>query len=453
MNPLSIKREIKKNVLLSFPLIASQLLYSSAGFLSTAMLAHLGKTVLASIVLINMIWFSLSVIFFGLLSAISVLVSHQFGAKQHQEVGKIMGQALYLSAFLMALIFLVLQTVPWFFNLAHESPVVVSNAMRYLHAMKFWIPALTFMIAFEQLLIGLGETRMVMIISVSLVPLQVFFMYAFIFGQVGFPSVGIQGAGYGIALADSMGLLGLLVYLLLNKRFQCYELFAHCVPRWRYLNELVRVGTPMGMMSLIECSAFTVMTFGIAHFGTTALAAHQIVLQYLGLFITIVFAMSQAITVRVGHAVGANDKAGIYQAVVVGMGLNFCIIGILAIVTFFFHHTLVHFDLDIHAVNNRLLMRYITPMFHIISFLLIFDNFRIIGFGALRGIKDTQFPMLASFLAFWLIGISAGLLLGYGAVGIWMGMTMGIASGAVLVVSRLIYRIKKLDLEKIMSVA
>lgn len=71
---------------------------------------------------------------------------------------------------------------------------------------------------------------------------------------------------------------------------------------------------------------------------------------------------------------------------------------------------------------------------------MLFDNFRIIGFGALRGLKDTKFPMYSSFVAFWIIGLSLAYLFGFTlhmeGKGIWWGLTLGIASGALIVFVR-----------------
>ncbi|PHQ79704.1 MAG: hypothetical protein COB66_06335 [Coxiella sp. (in: Bacteria)] len=452
----SIKQEIRKNMGLSFPLIASQLLFSSCGFLATVMVAHLGNTDLAATVLVNMIWFGLSTVFLGMISAVSVLVSHQYGAKNYPEIGKILEQSLILAVVIIALIFAVLEAVPALLRLSHQPHNVIVLAMRYVHAMYYWIPALTFISVLQQVLIGLGKTRIVLFASVLLVPLQIAFIYCVMFGKFGLPVVGIAGVGYGIAAADTLGCIALLAYLIYNKKFKKYRLFSRAKSTSRYFRELIRIGFPMGLMTFIEVSAFTMMTFGIARFGTTALAAHQIILQYLGLFITIVFAMSQAITIRVGHAVGAKNKSDIHYAIGVGMGLNFCCMFLLSMVLFFLPHWMIHFDVNIHAANNQALVAAATKLFHVVGFLVLFDNFRIIGFGALRGIKDTKFPMLASFIAFWGVGLSSGFLFGFilhwDSAGIWAGMTLGIACGAIIIIARIIYKLKHLDLDKILDV-
>jgi multidrug resistance protein, MATE family len=456
LNIQKIKSEALQNMKLSLPLIASQVLYSSTGFLATLMLAHLGQNILAATVLIGMIWAALSVTFFGVLNAVSVLVSHQYGAKNTRAISSIMSQAWILSVIFIVIILALLSTAPYFLHLTHLPSSVLDLSTRYLRAIRLWVPSLVFMIMLEQFLIGVGKTRLVMWVSAILVPLQIGLIYCFVFGKCYLPKTGIAGVGYGVSIADTLGVLALVIYLLRAKQFKAYRLFTQFNYHWRYLKELIQVGIPIGMMRLIEVGAFTIMTYAIAYFGTLQLASHQIVFQFLGIMITIVFAMSQAVTVRVGHAVGALNRDGVNYAIGVGMGVNACVMLLLATILFLFPHWLISLDINVHDEKNYRLVHQVTAIFHVVAFLMIFDNFRIIGFGALRGIKDTRFPMIASLIAFWVVGLSLGLILGFvyniQATGIWIGMTIGILSGALIILLRLKNRLRSIDLAKIRAI-
>ncbi|HEX4045699.1 MAG TPA: MATE family efflux transporter, partial [Gammaproteobacteria bacterium] len=195
--------------------------------------------------------------------------------------------------------------------------------------------------------------------------------------------------------------------------------------------------------------------FWIAQFSTALLAAHQIVFQYVCFIITLAFAMSQAVTVRVGHAVGRQDLHGVRYATYVGMGLNgifslFIIIAFYLIPNFF-----LRLDIDIYNPANAVLVRDAALLLGISGVLMLFDNFRIIGFGALRGLKDTKFPMYTSLISFWLVGLTCAYLfsfiLSFGGQGIWWGLTIGIGCGALIVFVRIQYLLKRVDLNKIMG--
>lgn len=454
----SIKSEINENLSLSIPFIAAQLIYACSGFIGTAMVAHLGQDALAASVLVSMIWMSLSVLFFGILNSISVLVAHQYGAKNYQAISLIMGQAFILGLLLTGIIIGILYNMPMLLHWSHQPQAVLKLAYDYMHALLWVIPELLVLIICEQFLAGINRTKMVLRISLLVVPIEIPLMYLLIFGKLGLPACGVAGIGYGLAVTYTLTAIFLCAYLLKSSAYKKFGIFDHVRQlHFNWLKELVYVGLPIGCMHVIEVSTFMIMTFWIAHFGTTLLAAHQLVMQYLGFAITVVFAMSQAVTVRVGHAVGRADLPGIRYAIYVGMLLNFCCMFCIALAFNLFPHFFFRIDVNIHDTTNALLLADASMLLSISGVLMLFDNFRIIGFGALRGLKDTKFPMYASFIAFWMIGLSAAYYLGFvldlKGKGIWWGLTIGIACGAVIVFMRLQSMMNKLDVEKLEAIS
>ncbi|OGT53945.1 MAG: hypothetical protein A3E84_00425 [Gammaproteobacteria bacterium RIFCSPHIGHO2_12_FULL_42_13] len=440
----SIVNEIKENIALSIPLTSSQMIYAFSGFLGTAMVAHLGQDALAASVLVSMIWLTLSVFFFGILNSVSVLVSHQFGAKNYHRIGEIMGQAYLLGIVIGALIILVLCSMPLFLHWSEQPQTVLTIAYQYMRAILWTIPGLVVLIITEQFLAGVNHARLVLRVSLLIVPVEIVLVYLLIFGKFGLPAFGVAGVGYGYAITYTITAILLILYLTQAKPFRSFRLFSSITTfKSDDFFELIRLGLPLGFMYLIEVSTFAVMTFWIGRFGTTILAAHQIVMQYLGFIVTLVFAMSQAVTIRVSHAIGGNDMQGIKSAVYIGMLLNFACIFLIAIgftcVPAFF----LTVDIDVHAPQNQALVRDASSLLFIAGILLIFDNFRIVGFGALRGLKDTTFSMYTSLIAFWLIGLTCSYLFAFNldwqGHGIWWGLTIGIASGAFIIFLRLQY--------------
>lgn len=452
----SIKNEIKNTLSLSIPLVASQLIYACSGFIGTAMVAQLGEDALAASVLVSMIWMSLSVLFFGLLNSVSVLVSHQYGAKNIHSISEIMGQSFLLGIIISLLIILLLCSMPLFLHLTTQPPAVVKLAIQYMHALLWTIPGLITMIIYEQFLAGINRAKLVLQISLLVVPIEIPLIYFLIFGKLGLPACGVAGIGYGFAVTYTSTAIMLTIYLLKSEIYQKFKLFSAINKiDLVWLKELIRIGLPMGLMHVIEVGAFTVMTFWIAQFGTTLLAAHQIVMQYLGFVITLAFAMSQAVTVRVGYEVGRKDLSGIRYAVYIGVFLNLICISFIALLFNLVPEFFLSLDINTDSVKNASLVRDASSLLAICGILLIFDNFRIIGFGALRGLKDTKFPMYVSLIAFGLIGLSLGFLFGFifdlKGEGIWWGMVFGIATGAAIVFIRVQYLLRRVDLGQLVE--
>lgn len=453
----SIVSEIKQNLSISVPLTASQMIYSCSSFLATAMVAQLGEKALAASILVNMIWWSLSVLFFGMLNSVSVLVSHQFGARNDDAISKIMGQAFQLGLILFVILISIMFASPFILKLSSQPHDVMKLAIHYMYSMTLTIPPLIILIIIEQFLAGINRTKMVLKISLSIVPIEIPLIYFLMFGKLGLPACGIAGIGFGFAITYTATAIFLILYLLYAKSMQRYAAFKNIfVFNAAYLKEFIKVGIPMGFMQLLEVGAFAIATFWIARFGTTILAAHQMVMQYLGFSITLVFAMSQAVTVRVGHAAGRLDLTEVKYAAYVGMFLNSSIMIIIAIGFIFFPHYILKLDINPHDANNQALMQAASILLDITGILIVLDNFRIIGFGALRGLKDTRFPMYSSLISFWMIGLSTAYLFAFvfhlDGKGIWYGLTCGIGCGAVIVLIRLHRLLKRVDLQQVVAI-
>lgn len=447
----AIKNELRNTLSISVPLIASQIVYSSSWFVSVIMVAQIGKDALAASVLVNMVWYSITVFFFGILNGVSVLVSHQYGAKNHKAISDIMGQSFILGVIILLMIIGSFALMSYFLTLSHQPQHVLQLSRAYLYSLLWTMPGLILLIIMEQFLAGINRPKIVLRISLLVVPIEIPIIYILVFGKFGLPVCGIAGIGYGFAITYTLTSIGMVYMLLRSKQYQTYDVFAGIrAINPVYLIELIKVGTPMGFMHLIEVSTFMFATFWIAQFGTTMLAAHQLVMQYLGFFITIVFGMSQGITVRVGHCIGEGNLHAVRLASYVGMYANMICVVIIAILFYLVPTFFLSIDINVHDIKNALLVNDTSSLLGICGVLLIFDNFRINGFGALRGLKETKFPMYASLVSFWLIGLSAAYLLAFhfhgDGVGIWWGLTFGIACGAVIVHLKLWAMLKRLAL-------
>ncbi len=444
----NLKQEIKSNLRLSLPFIGSQTIYSLSGFVGTAMIAHLGQTELAASVIVSMLWFTLSILFFGILNAVSVEVSHQFGAKDNHSISRFMGQTYVMGVVMMLVMILLLLCLPYLLAYSHQSLNVLAQAKRYTYSLIWTVPSLIYLVITEQFLGGIGKSKVVLVTSIIIVPLEIVTIYLLMFGKFGLPNLGIAALGIGFALSYFITSVGLTFYICLIKAYDQYHIYRY-IHQFHItsLKKLIRIGLPLGFAQAIEVSAFAVLTLWMGHFGTTMLAAHQIVMQFLGFLVTLLFAMSQAVTVRLGHLAGAGSYHKLSQAIVVGLGLGFLIILCVVIVFKLYHLTLLGLDVNIHDINNAQLIKDTLSLFAIVAFWLMIESFRIVAQGALRGLKDTRMLLIIAIITFWLVGLPMANLLGFhtsmGAHGLWWGFSTGISVGAIIMLWRTYYLLKQ----------
>lgn len=442
------KQEIKSNLRLSIPFIASQTIYSLSGFVGTAMVAHLGQVVLAASVLVSMLWFTLSILFFGILNAVSVAVSHQFGAKDNHHIGRFMGQAYVIGFFMSILMISLLFCLPYLFSYSHQPPEVLNQAKLYTHALIWTVPSLIYLIITEQFLGGVGKAKVVLVTSIIIVPLEITAINILMFGKMGLPALGISALGFGFALSYFVTAIGLTLYICLAKAYKAYPIYRHIHQlHLQSMYMLAKIGLPLGVAQAVEVSGFAVLTLWMGHFGTTMLAAHQIVMQFLGLMVTLLFAMSQAVTVRLGHLAGAGEYHKLSLVVIVGLGLSLGLI--LLVVSGFnlYDLRLLSLDINVYDASNSVLITDTLSLFSIVAIWLTIENFRIIAQGALRGLKDTLVLMLIAVISFWIIGLPMAYVVGFythlGAQGLWWGFSTGITVGAIIMLCRLYYLLQK----------
>lgn len=445
----TIKGEIKDTIAIGIPLVSSQLIFAANGFISTAMVAKLGVDALAASALVSTIWVTMISFISGLLNSISILVSHQYGAKNYSAIAEIMEQAYWLGLFSSVLMLFLLYLATIFISFTVQSQQVLSIARLFLFSLEWGIPGLLLTCILEQFLLGANKVKIVLIVSFIVTILQTLTAYILIFGKFGFPALGVSALGYSFAIVYSITGIFLFYYLLRSKEFDSIKIFNSINLNTAYFKELIRIGLPMGLLEIIEVSTFMVMTFFIARFGTTFLAANQIALQYLSLVLTVNFAMSQVVSIRVGHDVGRNDRSGIIYATYTAMGINFFCISLFALAFYFSPVSFIKLDININDARNALLIQESSALLAINAVLILCNSFRLIAFGALRALKDTRFSMYVALIGFWFISFAAAYILGFmfslGGIGIWWGLTLGEVFCAIMSLGRLFYMLKRLD--------
>jgi len=442
---------------LSLPLICSQLIYALSGIITTIMIAHLGRDELATNALVWGVYITLVLFFFGVQNAISALVAQNHGANNSNGIHTIVTQGI-ISAFIFTIpMMMVIWFIPNILHWTGQDPATIQLAVPYCHALALGILPLNLLIVIEQFLVGISVTRPVLFLSVLKVPLEIFFIYIFLFGKLGVPQLGLAGIGYGITLSTSIIAIVIGCYAHFSKECRQYRIFSDfCKIDGRYFYKLIRIGLPLGGMYCIELALFAVAAFMMGHFGNDLLAAHQIAYQYLVFVLTIIFGISQGTTVRVGYEVGCNNKAALKLATYVNMGIGFCFMSFVAILYIWFPNNIIMLlGMDIHTLKNHILVKHVVTFLSLAAVLQLIDCFRLICIGALRGLNDTKMSMYISIVAFWLIAFPSIYLLAFvlhfGGVGIWLGLIIGTFVSAIILLVRFKYLVKSINLRMLVA--
>lgn len=433
--------ELQKSIRLSLPLMCSQLIYALSGIITTIMIASLGRDELATNALVWGFYIALVLFFFGVQNAVSALVAQNHGANNNDGIHSTVTQGIVLAFIFTIPMMMLLWFAPKILYWTGQNPVVIQLATPYCHSLALGILPLNLLIVIEQFLIGISITRPVFFLSLLKVPIEIFFIYIFLFGKCGAPKLGLSGIGYGITLAVSIVAIIIGCYAHFSKKCNQYQIFSNfCKIDSRYLYKLIRIGLPLGGMYCIELALFAVAAFMMGRFGNDLLAAHQIAYQCLVFTLTIIFGISQVATVRVGYEVGRNNKAALKLVAYVNMGIGFCFMLVMAILYIWFPNNIIALGIDINSLKNHMMVKYAVIFLSLAAVLQLIDCFRLICIGALRGLNDTKMSMYISIIAFWLIAFPSMYLLAFvlhlGGVGIWLGLIIGTFISAIILLAR-----------------
>ena len=450
MNLFSIKHDAYPLLKLAIPLAMAGMIQSAVWFFESIFLAHLGPDILAAGSLVSWLFGTVAVILYGILSSINILVALKHGEQNQPAIRQIARDGLLLAIIISIPTMILFWNMSPIFLTFGQSQEVVAQAKSYLQPLAWGLVPDFIIMACLEVIIGVGYARMVLVFSTITVVLNVICSYLLIFGKFNFPALGIAGAGWGMTISYWITFVILTAYILIVKKYQQYfqQIFDLTSPV--YLVELLQIGVPMGLMYCVEVAFFFALTLVMGLLGAEAQAANQVALQYLGLMMSTMFAVAQAITVRMGHLLGANDYSKAGNASRVGIFIAIIFTGLIAIVYWTMPFTLIAIDFNIHDAKNHTIVTLIVRLISVCALFQIIESVRITLFGSLRALKVTKYTMLVSIISFWCVALPIGYFIAIkmqaGAAGFWWGMIMGASVSVVLLLKRFNNKMRTLAL-------
>ncbi|MBW4658427.1 MAG: MATE family efflux transporter [Drouetiella hepatica Uher 2000/2452] len=426
---------------LAIPLAGAQLAQAATGFVDTVMMGILGQQTLAAGALGASLFTCLLLIGTSILASVSPLAAAAFGAGKTEEVSHVVRQGLWLAAVIALPSTVLLWQGGVLMQILGQEEQNTRLASAYLRAIAWGIfPALGFAVL-RNFVSALSQPRPVIVIMVIGTLFNVAANYVLMLGKLGFPALGIVGIGCASVLSLWGMFLALTLYVLWQPQLRTYRIFHH-LQRFekRMFWDLVQIGVPIGVLAAMETGLFTLTTFLMGQLGTVTLAAHQIALQTAALTFMIPLGISYATTVRVGQEMGKNNLAGAKRAGYLGMGVGAVFMALMGLVFWTIPEAIVSLYLDIHDPENFAVVDLAKILLGIAAVFQLVDGIQVTAVGALRGIQDTQVPMLIGIFAYWCVGFSSGYVLGFplgwGGVGLWWGLAIGLAVAAAILTWR-----------------
>jgi MATE family multidrug resistance protein len=322
-----------------------------------------------------------------------------------------------------------------------QAPVNAQLAQQYLFGLVWGIAPALWFIAIRGFMGAVNRPEPILWITLAAIPANGVLAYLLIHGVWGLPRLELFGAGFASSIINIASFLAGLWFVTRRRPFKKYHVLGRIWRiDWSLMKKLVIVGAPISVSFLLEYGLFGAAGLLMGVISTTALAAHQIALQITAILFMVPFGISMAATVRVGHAVGRNDASGVRRAGFVALLLGIALVAALTLAVIVGRGGIAHLFFGAAADSAGAAIDLIETLLLIGATFFIADGIQTVAAGALRGMNDTRVPLLFAVISYWLIGFASAWWLAFstplGAAGVWVGLSIGTAIYAALLVWR-----------------
>lgn len=430
------KIHFKQNFNLAYPVVISQLGHILVSVCDSIMVGRTGTLPLAAASLSNSIFTMVMVLGLGMSFGITPLIAVADGRKNKRRISLLLINGTFLCTLIGILLFLVGYLFSPVLYYLRQPPEVVRLAIPYLNILLFSLVPLMIFQGFRQFAEGLSLTRQSMYVSVLANILNFGLNYLLIFGNLGFPRLGLDGAAIATLISRIVMAIMMGMYIWRSPRFAEYrDKTRKKILSLQHMYRIGKLGLPIAVQMIFEMSAFSFSAVMIGWLGTKQLAAHQIAINVASVTYMMAGGIAAAATIRVSNALGRNRYLEMRQAGISSMVMALLFMSVMAAILVTGKSlipSLYVTDSEVIKVASGLLI--IAALFQ------LSDGVQVVGLGALRGLEDVKIPGIISLLAYWIIGLPTGYFLcfkaGFGVNGIWMGLLVGLTIAAVLLFFR-----------------
>ncbi len=429
-------RELRPTLRLAAPITAGQVGQMLMGVTDTVMVGHVGTLALAACAFGNNVLMVVAIAGFGVLTAVSVRVSHAHGAGVAHAVARAYYGGVGLSVIGGVLCALGMHLVYPLFHHLGQAPGVVEGAEAYTLIVAWSLIPAWLTATARSYLESQSRPWPAFWIMFGGVLLNVVLNWVLIFGHWGAPALGLAGAGWATLISRVVTFAALTLFVLSGSSAPA-ERWKPDMEWWREQASLLRLGIPTGLQLLSEVGAFSVAALLIGRLGAVPLAAHQIAITCASTTFMFPLGVAMASTVRIGQALGGGRKDLLRP-----IGAGAWSLGLVAMAVFTVILVTAGPAIARAFVSDPAVISIAAQLLIIAGIFQLVDGVQVIGSGLLRGLRDTKAPMWITVVAYWLIALPLGGWFafgrGEGAAGMWVGLAWGLLFAAGLLVARFV---------------
>jgi multidrug resistance protein, MATE family len=393
-------------IAVSLPIIAGMAGRTIMMFCDRLFLAQHSQLELQAALPAGILSFTIMCIFYGTVSYSSTFVSQYFGGENKEGCSKSLAQGLFLTMISAPVLAFLAIPGSLLFNLSGHSQEVMALEKVYFQILMFSASGPIFTAAASSFWNGRGRTVPTMLAVIIGAGVNVLLDYLMIFGKLGFPEMGIEGAAIATAISSFIPGTILTIAAYTGRTAEEYRTRENFKFSKRLTGRILRFGLPAGMMIFMDVASFTVFIFIAGRLGAIDFTANNLAFSVNNLAFNPLLGFSFATTVIVGRCIGMKRLDMAIRATRRTLLLSLFYFVPLAVTFVLFpdFYTKLFFSPD-SACTLEELTSTAGKLLAIVAAWGVFDAVNLMYSGALRGAGDTKFVVWASGLLAWLFWI------------------------------------------------
>lgn len=419
-------------VALGLPIVVGQLGTIVLGFADTIMVGHHSMAELAAASFVNTLLMLFIVFALGFSYGLTPIVGRLHGSGDTGRIGTVVRNALAANVMLAAIIVTVLMAIYANIDRLGQPEELLPLMRPYWIVSVASLPFVCVFNCFKQFYDGIGHTKVSMYVLIGGNVLNIIGNYLLIYGAFGLPELGLLGAGIATLLSRVVMCLALVVVFFASHRYKIHRhsFLSGCFNKADF-GRVNAIAWPVALQMGMETAAFSLTAILVGWIGTTALAAHQVMLTLSQLFYMVYYGMAAAVSVRVSYFLGQRDLRAVSDTANAGFHIILLVAVVVSVPIFLLrnHVSLLFTDSeDVCQLVGQAILVLIVYQFG--------DGLQCTFANALRGIANVKPMIWIAFFSFFIVSLPLswlfGIRLGLGLVGVWTAFPVCLTCAGVL---------------------
>lgn len=406
--------------LLAYPLILGHLSFTIQTFVDRLFLTwYSAEAVAGAVTGLFAVW-SIVALFTGTGEYLTTFVAQYLGAGRPERIGPATWQGIYFSLGAGALVASLAPLSGPVFDLAGHDPALRAYEVEYARALLLGAFPVVLMATLSTFFAGRGETHVVLRVNVLATVVNVVLDWILIFGNLGFPRLGVTGAALATILSQVAGAAVYLAVIFAPRFRERYRTVSGWRPEPWLIARLLRYGLPTGLQYSLEVGAFAVFMVIVGRIGTLELAASGIAFNLNMIVFMPMVGLAIAVSSLVGRYLGAGRPEVAQRAVGSALAMSFVYMGACgALYVLGAPLLLAPYGASADPATWPRIAEVATVLLRFVALYSIFDMMNLVHAAGLRGAGDTVYPMALTFVLAWIVMLVPAWV---GCVGLGMGV-------------------------------